>query len=95
MKEISNYQNVFCKLSGMTTEANYKTWTPTQINPYMELVLNAFGTKRTMFGSDWPVCLVAGNYNTTKELVTNFTSTLSKDEQSAIMGLNAIHFYDL
>jgi len=92
MKEISNYENVLCKLSGMTTEADYKTWSPAQIHPYMELVLNAFGSERIMFGSDWPVCLVAGNYTTTKDLVSNFISNLSKDEQSAIMGENAIQF---
>jgi L-fuconolactonase len=95
MTEISNYQNVYCKLSGMTTEADYKTWTPNEMHPYMDLVLNTFGSQRIMFGSDWPVCLVAGNYTTTKKLVTNFISNLSKDEQFAIMGENAIQFYDL
>lgn len=95
MKEIAKYENVFCKISGMTTEADYNTWTPTQIHPYMDLVLNAFGSKRILFGSDWPVCLVAGNYTSTKKLVTNFISNLSTDEQSSIMGRNAIQFYDL
>ncbi|MGM8362491.1 amidohydrolase family protein [Flavobacterium sp. ARAG 55.4] len=95
MKTIGQYPNVYCKLSGMTTEADYNTWTPEQIEPYMQLVLDAFGTDRILFGSDWPVCLVAGNYTKTKELVTQFIAKLSSEEQAAIMGGNAIKFYNL
>ena len=95
MKEIAKHENVYCKLSGMITEADYKSWKPEQIRPYMEVILNAFGTKRVMFGSDWPVCLVAGNYQQVKLLVTNFISQLSTIEQSAIMGENATSFYKL
>lgn len=95
MKAISEYKNVYCKLSGMATEADYNTWTPEQIEPYMQLVLDVFGANRILFGSDWPVCLVAGNYTKTKELVTNFIAKLSSDEQAAIMGGNAIKFYNL
>ncbi|MFA9190710.1 amidohydrolase family protein [Flavobacterium sp. FZUC8N2.13] len=95
MKAISEYQNVYCKLSGMTTEADYNNWTPEQIEPYMQLVLEAFGANRILFGSDWPVCLVAGNYTKTKELVTNFIAKLSSQEQAAIMGGNAMQFYNL
>ncbi|GAA3610491.1 amidohydrolase family protein [Flavivirga amylovorans] len=95
MREIGTYDNVYCKLSGMITEADFNTWTPTQIHPYMNLVLKAFGTKRTLFGSDWPVCLVAGNYKKVKELVTEFIAKMSSTEQAAIMGGNAIKFYNL
>lgn len=95
MKAISEYQNVYCKLSGMTTEADYNNWTPEQIEPYMQLVFEAFGANRILFGSDWPVCLVAGNYTKTKELVTNFIAGLSSEEQAAIMGGNAMQFYNL
>lgn len=95
MQEIAKQENVYCKLSGMITEADYNTWTPKQLEPYMDLVLNAFGTKRTMFGSDWPVCLVAGNYSQVKSIVTNFIATLSDTEQLTIMGENAIQFYNL
>ncbi|WP_140485745.1 amidohydrolase family protein [Flavobacterium sp. GSA192] len=95
MKAISEHENVYCKLSGMTTEADYNNWTPEQIEPYMQLVLDAFGSKRILFGSDWPVCLVAGNYTKTKELVTNFIAKLSSEEQAAIMGGNAMQFYNL
>lgn len=95
MKAISEYPNVYCKLSGMTTEADYNNWTPEQIEPYMQLVLEVFGTNRILFGSDWPVCLVAGNYTKTKELVTNFIAKLNSEEQTAIMGGNAVQFYNL
>lgn len=95
IKAISEYQNVYCKLSGMTTEADYNNWTPEQIEPYMQLVFEAFGANRILFGSDWPVCLVAGNYTKTKELVTNFIAGLSSEEQAAIMGGNAMQFYNL
>ena len=95
MKEIAKQEHVYCKLSGMITEADYKTWTPQQIHPYMEVVLQAFGANRLMFGSDWPVCLVAGNYSKVKKLTTDFISKLSTQEQNAIMGGNAIKFYNL
>jgi L-fuconolactonase len=95
MKEIAKEENVYCKLSGMITEADYNSWTPEQITPYMDLVLSAYGTDRIMFGSDWPVCLVAGGYAEVKLLVTDFISKLSRMEQAQIMGNNAIQFYDL
>ncbi|APA00413.1 amidohydrolase family protein [Flavobacterium commune] len=95
MKAIGEYPNVYCKLSGMTTEADYNNWTPEQIEPYMQLVLDTFGANRILFGSDWPVCLVAGNYTKTKELVTNFIAKLNSEEQAAIMGGNAMQFYNL
>ncbi len=95
MQEIAKHENVYCKISGMITEADYNTWTPKQLKPYMNLVLEAFGAKRVMFGSDWPVCLVAGNYEQVKQIVTDFISELSQDEQNNIMGQNAIQFYNL
>ncbi|MCD0472733.1 amidohydrolase [Flavobacterium sp. JAS] len=95
MKAIGKCPNVYCKFSGMTTEADYNNWTPEQIEPYMQLVLDAFRPNRILFGSDWPVCLVAGNYAKTKELVAHFISKLSSAEQEAIMGGNAIQFYNL
>ncbi|MDO7172482.1 amidohydrolase family protein [Mariniflexile sp. AS56] len=95
IKEIAKHENVFCKLSGMITEADFKTWTPIQIEPYMQVVLNAFGSKRVLFGSDWPVCLVAGNYKQVKHLVTHFIAELSTSEQADILGQNAIKFYNL
>jgi L-fuconolactonase len=95
MKEIAKHQNVHCKLSGMITEAGYNSWTPQQIVPYMALTLQTFGAERVMYGSDWPVCLVAGNYGQVKKLVTDFIGELSEEEQKGIMGGNALKFYDL
>lgn len=95
MTQIAKQPNVYCKLSGMITEADFNHWTPEQMEPYMKLVLEVFGTKRVLFGSDWPVCLVAGNYEKVKELVTNFIITLSETEQADIMGNNAVKFYNL
>lgn len=95
MREVAKCDNVYCKISGMITEADFNTWTPEQVHPYINLVLEAFGTERIMYGSDWPVCLVAGNYTEVKELTTNFITKLSVSEQAAIMGDNAIIFYNL
>lgn len=95
MKEIAKHKNVQCKISGMITEADFKTWSPNQIGPYIDVVLNAFGSKRVMYGSDWPVCLVAGSYKQVKDLVTHFIANLSSAEQADVMGNNAIKFYNL
>lgn len=95
MAEIARHENVYCKLSGMPTEADCKTWTPKQIIPYMELVLETFGPDRILYGSDWPVCLLAGEYGKVKKLVTDFISKLSDNEQKNIMGNNAMVFYQL
>jgi len=59
---IAQHQNVYCKVSGMVTEADYTNWKQTDFIPYLDAVVEAFGTKRVMFGSDWPVCLVAASY---------------------------------
>ncbi len=95
MKEIGKHENVSCKLSGMITEADYNLWTSEQLQPYMHLTLEAFGSGRLMFGSDWPVCLVAGNYGQVKSIVTHFISTLSSQDQEMIMGKNTQDFYNL
>ena len=95
MTAIGKHENVSCKMSGMVTEADYNKWTPEQIHPYMNTVLEAFGSKRILFGSDWPVCLVAGNYSKIKKLTTDFISEFSQIEQNSIMGNNAIEFYNL
>jgi len=95
MREIAKHQNVYCKISGMITEADYKTWTPKQVHPYMKLVFESFGACRLMYGSDWPVCFVAGSYSMVKALVTDFIKDLSQEHQNAIMGGNAAKFYNL
>ncbi|MEX0314284.1 MAG: amidohydrolase [Allomuricauda sp.] len=95
MQKIAEHGNVHCKLSGMVTEADYKHWVPDQFDSYINLVLEAFGPDRVMFGSDWPVCLVAANYQQVKQLVTNAIAGLSQSEKDKIMGANAMAFYKL
>ncbi len=95
IQEVAKQENVYCKVSGMITEADFNTWTSEQIHPYLNVVLEAFGADRIMFGSDWPVCLVAGNYGQVKQLITDFIADLSLAEQANIMGLNAMKFYNL
>jgi len=95
MQELAKADNVFCKLSGMVTEANWNSWKQEDFVPYMETLLEIFGPNRLLFGSDWPVCTVAAKYKQVLEIVTNFISSLSQAEQARIMGQNAIAFYNL
>lgn len=93
--ELAKRGNVCCKLSGMVTEADYQHWTPEQLIPYFEVVMEAFGPSRLLFGSDWPVCLVATNYKSWAELVRKNIASFSKEEQALIMGGNAARVYGL
>lgn len=95
IRELSKSENVYCKLSGMVTETKDFSWTSEEFTPFMEVVLEAFGTDKLMYGSDWPVCLLGGEYNQVFEIVANFISSLSKNEQDDIMGWNAKRFYNL
>lgn len=95
MKEMARFTNVYCKVSGMVTEANWKTWTPDDLKPYLDIVFEAFGTNRLMFGSDWPVCLVAGTYSRVKKVITDYIRQFDVEAQNNIMGNNAIRFYNL
>jgi L-fuconolactonase len=95
MRRIAQSPNVYCKLSGMVTEADWQQWKPAHFRPFLEVALNAFGANRLVYGSDWPVCLVAAKYNEVKGIVTDFISTLSTSEQEQIMGGNARSFYHL
>lgn len=95
MRTLAAFPNVYCKLSGMVTEADWQHWTNAQLYPYMEVVLEAFGPQRLMFGSDWPVCLVAASYDTVVDTTLQFVSRLSTAEQEAIWWRTATHFYRL
>jgi len=95
MQELAKADNVFCKLSGMVTEANWNSWKQEDFVPYMETLLEIFGPNRLLFGSDWPVCTVSAKYEQVLGIVTNFISFLSPVEQAHIMGQNAIDFYNL
>jgi len=95
IKEIASFENVYCKLSGFVTEGDWYNWKDEDFHPYFDTVLNAFGTNRIMFGSDWPVCLVAARYEEVLHVVENYFSSFSTDEQSKIFGSNATAFYNL
>lgn len=95
IRELAKRENVSCKLSGMVTEADFMHWTPQQLQPYFEVVMEAFGPDRLMFGSDWPVCLVATSYKSWADLVRENISSFSETEQAKIMGGNAVRIYDL
>ena len=93
--ELAKRENVSCKLSGMVTEAGYQTWTENQLKPYFEVVIEAFGPSRLMFGSDWPVCMVAASYSQWLDLVIKMISGFSLDEQEMILFKNAQRVYKI
>lgn len=92
LQTLAEFDNVWCKLSGMVTEAKWSAWTEAQFRPYIDVVLESFGPERLMFGSDWPVCLLSASYTAVHDIVANY---LSKDEQDAVFGATAEHFYGL
>ena len=95
LNELGRNPNVFAKLSGLVTEAEGYRYTRTQFDPVLETALEAFGVHRLLFGSDWPVCLLAAPYETVLEIIEHFISRLTPSEQSAIMAVNAQTFYRL
>ena len=95
MAQLAKRPNVYCKISGMVTEAEWKTWKDADLRPYIDSVLESFGPKRCMFGSDWPVALVASDYKRWVDTVQAAISRLSKPEQERIMGATAVEAYKL
>ena len=95
IKEVAQFENVYCKISGMVTEANWMHWKNEDFRPYLDIIVESFGTNRIMFGSDWPVCLVAASYKETLDIVEDYFSLFSKAEQENFFGCNAMHFYNL
>lgn len=95
IRALAELPNVSCKVSGMVTEADWKTWEKADFRPYLDVVFEAFGTDRLMFGSDWPVCLVAAEYEGTQGVLTDYLSMFSDSETKLVMGENATKFYHL
>jgi L-fuconolactonase len=95
MRELARRENVYCKVSGMVTEANWKNWSPADLQPYFDVVLQAFGPKRLMAGSDWPVCLLATTYQAWFSTVEKFIRHLSIAEREMILGGVASEVYSL
>ncbi|MBN8578334.1 MAG: amidohydrolase family protein [Cytophagales bacterium] len=95
IKTVAQNPHIYCKLSGLVTEADWHHWTPAGFTPYLETVINEFGTNRVMFGSDWPVCLLAASYQQQLQVLEDFIQPFSETEKQNIMGANAIRFYNL
>jgi L-fuconolactonase len=95
IRELARRENVYCKVSGMVTEADPRRWTPERLRPYFDVVLEAFGPRRLMFGSDWPVCLVAAPYGRWLRTVGDWTAELSPAERDRILGGTAVEAYGL
>ncbi len=93
LRRLAHLPNVHCKVSGMLTEADHRAWTPEQFRPYLDVVFEAFGPSRLMYGSDWPVCLFAGSYEQSFRLVDDYTRSLTEAERAGLFGGNAAAFY--
>lgn len=95
INSIGSYPNVYCKISGLITEASWESWKEADIAPYLDVVLSSFGIDRVMFGSDWPVCLLAGSYPQVLGLVEHYVSHFSEKDKEKLFYKNAAAFYGL
>ena len=95
IRELSRRPNVSCKISGLVTEADWTGWRPEHLRPYLDLALEAFGADRVLFGSDWPVCLVAAPYDRVLGVIVEYAGALSANEREALFGGNAMRAYGL
>ena len=95
MLQLAQYENVYCKISGLVTEADWHNWKKEDLRPYIDVAVEAFGSNRIVFGSDWPVSLVAGTYEKVVNVVADYFASFSKAEQDKFFGQNAIQFYNL
>ncbi|OBC08141.1 hypothetical protein A5784_07475 [Mycobacterium sp. 852013-50091_SCH5140682] len=90
---LAGHPNVWCKLSGLVTEASWTTWTPADLQPYIDHLVSAFGAQRMMFGSDWPVCELAADYDRVLAAATQSLASLDEVDSRNIFCHNAINFY--
>ena len=95
IRAMADHPHVYCKLSGLITEAHWKNWHAEDFKAYLDVVFENFGFDRLMFGSDWPVCLLAGTYARVKALIDDYTRELPTEAKEKIFGLNAARFYGL
>lgn len=95
IKKLGACGNVWCKISGLVTETPDFSWKSSDFSPYLDVVTEAFGTDRLLFGSDWPVCLSAASYRDAVGIVEKFFSSFSKEDKVKIFGKNASEFYNL
>jgi L-fuconolactonase len=95
IRRLAAFPNVFCKLSGLVTEADRQDWIPEQIDPYLDVAFAAFGPERLMIGSDWPVCLVASSYARAVHVVQNYVDRHQPEYREDVLGSNALRFWRL
>lgn len=95
IRALAAFDNVFCKISGMITEAAWQAWQQSDFEPYLDIVFDCFGVDRLMFGSDWPVCNLSGSYSDVVEMVTSYIQRFPVEDRAKIMGGNAKYFYNL
>lgn len=95
MKKLSDFPNIYLKLSGMVTEADWNHWKKDDFEPYLDTCLELFGSNRLMIGSDWPVCLLAAEYDEVIAIIEDYLDSLSQTEYRDIMGQTAVEFYQL
>ena len=95
LQQLAELPNVFCKVSGLVTQANWQRWRREDFRPYLDVVFGAFGPGRTMIGSAWPVCTLAGSYADVMGVVFDYVSQFPPGDRAAILGDNAARFYQL
>jgi L-fuconolactonase len=95
IQRLAAFPNVYCKASGLVTEADWQRWLPADLRSYLDIVFEAFGPERIMFGSDWPVCTLAGTYAEVADVLYDYVKNLSEHEQAAVWGGTAWKFYGL
>ena len=95
IQRLAQFSNVSCKISGMVTEADHSQWKPSDFIPYLDIVFDAFGENRILFGSDWPVCLLAASYQEVYQLITDYTANFSLEQRDKLFGGNAERIYNI
>jgi len=95
LRNLAQFPNVYCKLSGMVTEADWRNWKPQDIKPYLDVAMECFGPERLMIGSDWPVCTVAASYTEVMNVVSDYLGGYPQNVRDAVLGGNAAKFWNL
>ena len=95
IRDLASFSNVFAKLSGLVTEADWHAWKPGDFRPYLDVAFECFGPSRLMIGSDWPVCTVAASYQRTINLIKDYLGRFTAEERQAVLGGNAAKFWRL
>jgi L-fuconolactonase len=93
LRRLAGAPNLWCKLSGLVTEADWRTWTPDQIHPYLDVAFDCFGAERLIAGSDWPVCTLASDYSRTMAVVRDYLAAFTSQPREAVLGGNARRVY--